>query len=135
MSIRSIRLLSAAALLAAGAANASIVGPVVWYSGSIDYVCNGQASGRDFSEPSLALCQYYMNQELQDVNNANCQLVHVDPCGFNFHGISSASAADSLPYELVTDYGNQETELRQRFRIDEFEAEMGKLIQRLQPRR
>lgn len=135
MSIRSIRLLAAAALFAAGAANAEVAGPVIWYSATIDYVCNGEASSRVISEPSLALCQHYLNLELQDANNAGCQLVDLDPCRFHFHGFSNVSEAAGLPYELATDFGNQETELRQRFRIDEYEAEMGKLLQRLQPRR
>lgn len=136
MLTRCIRTLAVAALFAAGAANAEIAGPAVWYSARIDYSCDGQASSRIISEPSPTLCQYYLNQELMDVNNAGCDLVDLDPCRFHFHGFSSSvSGANSLPFELATDFGNGETELRQRFRIDEYEAEMGKLLQRLQPRR
>lgn len=135
MSFRSIRLLAAAALLSAGAANAEIVGPVTWYSGSIEYVCNGEESGRVISEPSLALCQYYLNLELQDPNNAGCQLVDLDPCSFHFHGFTGVEEASSLPAELATQFGSEEGEIRRRFKIDEYEAEMGKLIRRLQPRR
>ena len=135
MSSRSIRLLAATALLCAGAAHAEIVGPVTWYSGSIDYVCNGEASGRVISEPSLSLCQYYLQQELDDPNNADCEMVDLHPCSFHFHGFSGVEQAVSHPAELNTNFGNEEGVLRQRYRIDEYEAEMGKLIRRLQPRK
>lgn len=133
MSIRCIRMLAVAALFTAGAASADMVGPVTWYSGTIDYVCNGEASSRVIAEPSLTQCQYYLNQELQDVNNANCQLVDVHPCSFHYHGFIAAEE-HSLPAVLVTDFGNAEGEIRRRYRIDEYEAEMGRLIRSLQPR-
>ena len=134
MSIRCIRMLAVAALFTAGAASAEIVGPAIWYSATIDYVCNGEASSRVISEPSLASCQYYLNQELQDVNNAGCDLVDLNPCSFHFHDFTGVEGV-SLPAELATDFGNEEGEIRRRYRIDEYEAEMGKLIRRLQPGR
>lgn len=133
MSIRCIRMLAVAALFTAGAANANIVGPVTWYSATVEYVCPNGASGRTIRESSLSQCQYELNQELQDPNNANCELVELHPCSFHFHGFSAAEE-HSLPAVLVTDFGNAEGEIRRRYRIDEYEAEMGKLIRSLQPR-
>jgi hypothetical protein len=133
MSIRCIRVLAAAALFTAGVANAEIVGPVTWYSATVEYVCPTGVSGRTIKESSLTQCQYELNQELQDPNNANCELVELNPCSFHFHGFA-ASEEHSLPAVLVTDFGNAEGEIRRRYRIDEYEAEMGKLIRSLQPR-
>ncbi|MBL8300620.1 MAG: hypothetical protein JNN30_19955 [Rhodanobacteraceae bacterium] len=135
MSSRYIRVLAAAALLAAGVAQAEINGPTIWYSATVDYVCDGEASSRVISEPSMALCQHYLNQELLDVNNAGCDLVDLDPCRFHFHGFSNVQDGQSLPAQLATDFVHGETQIRERYRIDEYEAEMGKLIRRLQPQR
>lgn len=136
MSLRPLCLL-AFGLLSAGAAQANIVGPVTWYAGSIEYSCNGELSGRDISEPSLQLCQYYLNQELQDPQNANCDLIEVDPCHVRFHpfSVTNWGEAAPLPFSLLSDFGREERVLRERFHIDQFEAEMGKLRQRLQPAR
>ncbi|MCQ4163930.1 hypothetical protein [Tahibacter harae] len=136
MSLRSACLLATAALFCAATAKADLPGQVIWYGASISYSCPTGVSSRAFNEPSYSLCQYRLSQELQDVNNANCEVLEIDPCHVRVHSFS-AEEAEGAPLDLsdlVTGgYVREEEALRSRFRIDQFEAELKALRKRLQP--
>lgn len=140
MTFRSLRVLAGLALMAAGAgAQAEMLPGTIFYSALLKFSEPANPSAIHqyvVSVPTLAQCQHDAN-EILAVRSASpyfYNLVSMSGCAFHISGFASAEAVH-LDAELVTDFDNQYGVLRQRYRIDEFEAELSRLYKRLQPTR
>ena len=144
MSFRSLRVLAAAAaLLATGAAQAYINGPVVWYSGTLDFSCpstlpSGEvvlsAESHVISEPSLVACQTHWNNLYQYRISAGCTATELDYCAYHFAPFG-VSAEEHMSPAIFNDFFRSERVLRERYRIDQYELELKDLYKRSLPTR
>lgn len=144
MSFRSLRILAAAAaLLATGAAQAYINGPVVWYSGTLDFSCpttlpSGDVvmspSDHSFSEPSLVACQTEWNNTYQYFMSQGCEVVEQSLCAYHFVPFR-VTAEEHMSPAIFNDFVRSERVLRERYRIDQYEIELKDLYKRSLPTR
>ncbi|WP_313917420.1 hypothetical protein [Tahibacter sp.] len=139
MSLRSLRVLAGFALMLGGlSAQAEMLPGTVWYSAVIKMQEPAPSSAVNeyvISSPTVAGCQSQVTSTI-DVRTSSpyfYSLISLSGCSFHISGFASAEA--ELQPVLFTDFNHYEGVLRERYRIDEYEVELSKLYQRLQPAR
>ncbi len=139
MSLRPLRVLAGVALMLGGiSAQAEMLPGTVWYSALIKMQEPAPSSAINeyvISSPTLAGCQSQVTYTLNARTSSPYFYTLVSLSGCSFHISGFASAEDHLEPVLFTDFNRHEGVLRERYRIDEYETELSKLYQRLQPAR
>ena len=138
MTFRSLRVLAGFALIAAAAGvQAEQLPGTIFYSAVLKFSEPANSSAVHeyvVSTPTLSQCQSEANHIL-DVRTQppyNFNLISMSGCAFHITGFASAED-HFLSADLVIDFNYEHGQLRKYYRIDQYEAELSRLYQRLQP--
>ena len=141
MSLRSLRVFAGFALMLGGlSAQAEMPSGTVFYSAVLKFAHPSPSSAISeyvVSVPTMVECQSQASAiiEVRTHSPYNYNLISLSGCAFHITGFSTGSMEAALQPILFTDFNHYEGVLRERYRIDEYENEISKLYQRLQPAR